>query len=632
MATGALADARPWFVRAAETAERHGDARLMAEAALGLGGIWVLEHRLEDDLQRYHDLLERALAALGDRQPDLSARLRVRLTAERAYLGIESVADVERAVADGRRIADRRGLAEVLSIEHHVKLGPGYEGERLELAAELVRTASAAGDGVLTLMGLMWRTVDLYLSGRSEADRSFAELRQRADALGVASVRLVVQNIEVMQLLRAGRFDDAERAAEACLHEGERIGDVDAVAWYGGQIMARRWFEGSAASLLPLARELASSPMLPMTNHVFTAAWAAVAAEAGHLDDARTALERLRSGGGLAGIMQSSTLLVTLFGVVEAAARVGDADMAAEAYAVLRPYADLPVMGSLAVVCFGSVERSLGIAARTTGGLQPAIDHLERAVTANRRLGNRPMYVISQADLADALFERDITGDRDRAAALLAGAVEAADLLGLEARAAAWRGRLVELSPTGGGDTRTDVGRLARVGDHWEIAASGERAVVPNTLGVQYVARLLGQPGRPMTVGELSGRTAGESRHDVLDGAAKDAYRRHITELRAGIDEADADADLARAAMLRIEFDAVIDELRRTLRPGGRSRAFAGADERARTSVQKAIRRTLDRLAADAPQLAGGLRRAIRTGTDCVFEPVDGVPSRWVVS
>jgi tetratricopeptide (TPR) repeat protein len=638
MATGALAEARPWFVRAAEPAERRGDARLLAEAALGLGGIWVLEHRRLDEQERYHAMLERALTALGDGHPDLAARLRVRLSAERVYLDAASIDEVERAVAEVRATGDARGLAEALSIEHHVKLGPAYAGERLDLAVEVVRTASAAGDGVLTLMGLMWRTVDLYLAGRVEAERSLAELRQRADTLGVGSVRLVVSNIDVMRLQRAGRLDHAEREAEACLREGERIGDADAAAWYGGQVLARHWYEGRAASLLTLAQDLARLPTMATTSLVFTAAWAAIAAEAGRPDEVRNAIERLRGGSGLggtglAGIPQSSALLVTLFGVVEAAAGIDDAATAAEAYDLLLPHADLPIMGSLGVVCFGSVERSLGVAARTMGRLDLAVGHLERAVEANRRLANRPMYAISQAELARAFVEAGAR-DRERAASLLAGAIELADEMGLEARAGAWRGWQQEWERQSSGAALAgseERGRLQRVGDHWELLAAGERAVVPNTLGVQYLARLLAQPGRAMTVGELTGRPAGETRQSVLDDAAKEAYRRYIVDLRARIDEADFDGDLERAAALRVELEAVIDELRRTLRPGGRSREFAGADERARTSVQKAIRRAIDRLAGDAPTLADGLRRSIRTGGDCVFEPVEGVASQWIV-
>ena len=55
----------------------------------------------------------------------------------------------------------------------------------------------------------------------------------------------------------------------------------------------------------------------------------------------------------------------------------------------------------------------------------------------------------------------------------------------------------------------------------------------------------------------------------------------------------------------RAEFDALLEELTRVVRPGGRSRAFTGADERARTSVQKALRRAIAAIGAERAQARG---------------------------
>ena len=82
-------------------------------------------------------------------------------------------------------------------------------------------------------------------------------------------------------------------------------------------------------------------------------------------------------------------------------------------------------------------------------------------------------------------------------------------------------------------------------------------------------------------------------------------------------------ADIERAAARRAEFDALLEELTRVVRPGGRSRAFTGADERARTSVQKALRRAIAAIGAGAPKLADALTGSIQTGSVCRFEPVD---------
>ena len=52
---------------------------------------------------------------------------------------------------------------------------------------------------------------------------------------------------------------------------------------------------------------------------------------------------------GLAALPRSSTWLTGIVNIVEAAASLGDAELAREAYSLLEPYADRPAMPSLAV-------------------------------------------------------------------------------------------------------------------------------------------------------------------------------------------------------------------------------------------------------------------------------------------
>jgi hypothetical protein len=50
---------------------------------------------------------------------------------------------------------------------------------------------------------------------------------------------------------------------------------------------------------------------------------------------------------------------------------------------------------------------------------------------------------------------------------------------------------------------------------------------------------------------------------------------------------------------------------------------MAAASERARASVTKAIRTTIERIAANEPALADVLDRSIRTGSFCGYQPSD---------
>jgi hypothetical protein len=69
---------------------------------------------------------------------------------------------------------------------------------------------------------------------------------------------------------------------------------------------------------------------------------------------------------------------------------------------LLLPFAARPIMPSLAVSCFGSVEWALGLASSTMGDTEAAVRHVERAVQANRRLRHAPMAVIADAARAEA--------------------------------------------------------------------------------------------------------------------------------------------------------------------------------------------------------------------------------------
>src|SRR4029077_9533786 len=93
-----------------------------------------------------------------------------------------------------------------------------------------------------------------------------------------------------------------------------------------------------------------------------------------------------RCGRDLAALPSSSSWLVTMNGIVEAAYLLEDADVAARAYDLLRPYAHLPMVGGLGVTCFGATQQALGTAALTSRDPGVAVDHLRAAVQHNLAL------------------------------------------------------------------------------------------------------------------------------------------------------------------------------------------------------------------------------------------------------
>ncbi|MGP4097426.1 hypothetical protein [Nonomuraea sp. KM90] len=608
---GDLQTARRWFDTAYRYAEACADPPALARAALGLGGIWVHEHRTcaESEMVRAR---QRHALSLIDPVSSLALRLRLRLRGEEDYRagGHE---EIMRLLARARGSGDDLARAEALSLAHHCLLGPEHGALRLELAGELIGQAAVTGRRGDLLMGVLWRTVDLYLAADPHAERCLEELRRLLDGHAHLAVGYVVSAIEVMLAIRAGRFDEAEKQAGECFERGVAAGDMDATGWYGGQLGAIRWYQGRAAELLPVLSDLVSSPTLSPIDHSYAAGLALAAAVAGERRLAAGHLARLR-GRDLAALPSSSTWLISMYCVVETAYLLRDADTAASAYALLSPHAHLPMMASLAVACFGSVRHSLGMAALTTGDLDLAVGHLRAAVHDNLALGHWPAAALSRCRLGQALALRD--GPHDEVArAEQAGAAREARELGMVLPAVVGRASAAD-----------GACRFRRHGRHWQVELGGRLALVDHSVGMQHLATLVANPGREILASDLAAGTwrpegEGESAQPVLDDQARETYRRRLAQLRAEIDELESLNDLERASALRLEHEWLVAELSAATGIGGRARPFAGSEERARIAVGKAIRRALGRIAAVDQVIGEELRGSVQTGVRCSYRP-----------
>lgn len=172
-----------------------------------------------------------------------------------------------------------------------------------------------------------------------------------------------------------------------------------------------------------------------------------------------------------------------------------------------------------------------------------------------------------------------------------------------------------------------------RVGQQRVITFAGTSVTLPDLVGFRHLERLIRSPGEAIPAADLV-QTARCARVDqlglpALDEQARDAYRRRLADIDDDIAEARACNDLARAAAADRERDFLLAELRRAVGIGGRIRGVGGSAERARTSVFRSIRYALDRLSRDQPALAEHLRRSVRTGTACSYQPDPLARIRW---
>ena len=185
-----------------------------------------------------------------------------------------------------------------------------------------------------------------------------------------------------------------------------------------------------------------------------------------------------------------------------------------------------------------------------------------------------------------------------------------------------------------------------REGDYWSVVFDGRTVRLRDARGVQYVARLLANPGRELHVLDLvaarhrgvadAGQPgapvpdAGDG-GELLDARAKASYRRRLTEIEDDLREALAFGDSSRAAQAEAERDFLMRELSRAVGLGGRDRRAGSQAERARVSVTRAVRQAMARISAHHPPLGVHLERSIRTGTYCAYLPDPRFPKPWRV-
>ncbi len=609
---GDLRRSRRLLDEAYREADRQGDGPRLARAALGLGGVWVHEHRAAAEAGVVRARQLHALSVIDPRS-SLALRLRVRLCAEDDYRSGRHDRILE-ILAQVRGTGDPVALAEALSLAHHCVLGPAEGAIRLELAEELISQAAHTARRGDLLMGLMWRTADLFLAADPHAERSLTELRSVLAGGEHLAVGFVASAMEVMLSIRAGRFAQAESMAATCAERGDLAGDVDALGWYCEHLGTIRWYQGRIGELVGVISDLAHSPIHSAVDSTYLAALAVAAATAGEHRLAVHMLARVL-GRDLSDLPHSSSWLPTMYCVVEAAYLLHDTEAAAHAYTLLSPFADLPVISSLGVTCLGSVHHSLATSALTVGDADRAIDHFRKAIRANQALGHWPAAILSRWRLGHALARGHGSGHGE-ARRELARAEQEALSLGMELPS--------EKDPPA--EDAVAICTCRRRGRAWQIELQGRTVVVENRIGMRHLATLIANPGREIPAADLA-VGAGPAPHDsfssqpIIDSVAKRTFTDRLAQLQEDIDDSESMNDLERATSLRRERDWLIDELTTATGLKGRMREFTGSDERARVAVSKAVKRAISRITEIDPVVGAHLDETVETGHRCCYRP-----------
>jgi tetratricopeptide (TPR) repeat protein len=632
VAAGDLPGARQTYQQAAAEARTSGSPSQLARAALGMGsGPTGFEVALLDRSQL--DLLEEALAALGDRPSALRAWVLARLSVALSYTdSVERrIVLSEAAVEVARRTGDTAALAYALSAHCDCIAGPAGCEQRLDETAEIVSLARTLGDRRMEMLGRRMRLVALLEVGDiAGADAEVEAYAHLAESVRQPLFQWYVPLWRGLRALMSGRLDEAERFAAEAASIGQRASSENAAVLSGGL----QWFVLRERGDYRQAEELLGTAFDYMAD-LGIQAWVTVAlarAEAGRLAEARALLDRGVAGEVAAAPLDSEWLPV-IAQLTEAAAVLNGHPLAGQLYELLAPHRSRFTVEGIGCAYHGSVERHLGVLAALLDRRQSAAGHFEAALAANRRLGAPLLVAHTLRDWGRWL------GERERLAEALAIYRE----LGLEFWAR-FMENLLGPGPVAEAGATPEGNVFRKEGDFWTVGFANRVARLKDAKGLRDLARLLAQPGREMHVLDLADgrgsrrgldrasaaaqglRAAGDS-WEVIDAEAREAYKTRLGELDADLEEADRAGDIERSARAREERDALVAQLAAAYGLGGRARRSGDAAERARSAVTWRIRDALVRIEAAHPELGHHLRHSVRTGTFCVYDPEE--PADW---
>lgn len=522
----------------------------------------------------------------------LARELRHSVDDDRARAGPLS----EQALALGRQVDDDETLVACLLARHDALWEPGTGAQRAVLAREIAAVGARLGDTDRLAEGLILEANGLLESGsagfRRVLDRWFGLLGTRSEP---RDRYLVLTRRAAIALL-----DGDGHAARELMHEAADVGAAIHEPDTGNVLMSQRVALARVLDdrdeLLLLARDAVEWwTGAPVLAHAVAAG---AYAGAGDLDAAAREIAMATEAGGLAN--EGSYLRSVLIGhLADAAVALERHHLCRELLEEIEPLAgDCGVNG--AVVAFaGPFAYPAALLARAVGDDVRARRFAETSLDNARRLGARTWAELSERLLAQlAGPNRTPTPDRRGANA----------------------GHRAELT---------------RHHAFWTITWRGEQSTIPHLKGMSDIVTLIRQQGRDVPALQLASgtpaTTAGVT-DTIIDMQALRAYRGHLLELDAELEQAAADNDDGRIEHLSNERERVLAEIRRATGLDGRLRTGANDPaERARKAVSARIRDTLKRLEPLAPDLSAHLDRSIRTGLSCSYAPAADDVVEWQI-
>ncbi len=425
--SGRFHDARRVLFATAELARERGDIGSLVEIGIAISALSEVGS-IDSELVA---VLEEGLAAIP---ADDKARRSLLLTAlAQEYYW----ADAEGASTDAAREAlglaresgDDRALAAALGPAQILDAAtPGFAESRLATADELLEVARRTRETTFEARAHANRLVCFLQLGRVDgAERALADYTALVNRLGeprhlwhVPIMRATLETIK-------GNFSLARELSD----EGARLGKIAqeplSIQFNTLQLALLHMYQGTAEEMLPRIRRMVETyPAIP----AWRLSLVGFLNEAGRVDEARAEFEPIAAAG-FDGIPRDANWLVGMARITEVAAALGDVQSCRTLTGLLADFAGEHVVVGRAAAYAGPTDHYLGLGSLAIGEPDLAIGHLERAIAAADRVGEKPIRANSRLHIGRALLLRDGPGDRDRALEALSKALEEGQELGM---------------------------------------------------------------------------------------------------------------------------------------------------------------------------------------------------------
>ncbi|MCH7719254.1 MAG: adenylate/guanylate cyclase domain-containing protein, partial [Chloroflexi bacterium] len=391
----------------ARAALAHKDAMLRTTEGYSGGAVPMLRKALERLGTETSPTRAYLLAGLADLPP-------INITAvEQIALGREAL-EVAKDVDDPRAvIMAHQALLTALG-------APEYLGERLELARELIRLGTEAGDRYGELWGHIRLMIALLTSGDIDGvDRELEIIYPRAAETREPAWIGRRPSWTGMRFAMQGKWEEAERSQQEILAAYQEL----QVAWLfqaaGILTFEIRRGQGRSAEVEALIDAAASQNPAP----AWKAAQALVRCDTGRDDDARQLFDQLAAND-FEDLPRDWLLVAALSTLVHVASHLKDAERARTLHGLLLPFRDQHVVIGDAVLYWGSVATLLGIAATTMGDWEAAEQHFNAAIEAEERCRAWPYLARARYEYAVMLTARGEKGDKEKALPLVNEALD----------------------------------------------------------------------------------------------------------------------------------------------------------------------------------------------------------------